>query len=52
MMYVYIYLLAPSGVIIVVHVTQGQVMPNFYCESKVTCHRIFAVEIKNFAQKP
>ena len=33
---IYIYLLAPSGVIVTVHVTSGKAMPNFYRESKVT----------------
>ena len=45
MMYVYIYLLVPSDVIVIVHVTYSKAVPNFHRESKVTCHRIFAVEI-------
>ena len=49
MMYVYIYLLTPSGVIVIVHVTQGQVMPNFHHESKVTRRWIFIMEIWHFA---
>ena len=52
MMYVYIYLLAPSSVIVTIHVTQGQVMPNFRSKSKVTCRRIFAVKIWHFVRKP
>ena len=51
-MYVYIYLLAPLGVIVTVHVAQGQAMPNFCCESEVTRHRIFVVEIWYFARMP
>ena len=49
MMYVYIYMLTLSGVIVTVHVTKGKAMPNFHHESKVTCHQIFAVEIWHFA---
>ena len=51
-MYVYIYLLTPSSVIVTVHVTEGKVTPNFRCESKVTCCRIFAVKIWYFARMP
>ena len=52
MMDVYIYLLAPSGVIVTIHVTQGQAMPNFCSECKVTCHQIFVVEIWYRARMP
>ena len=43
--YIYIYLLVPSGVIVIVYVIQDKAMPNFRRESKVTCRRISAVEI-------
>ena len=29
-----------------------QAMPNFHCESKVTCRQIFTVEIQHFARMP
>ena len=52
MMYVYIYLLALSDVIVIVHVTLGETKPNFRRESKVTCRRIFTMEIWYFARMP
>ena len=52
MMYVYIYLFTPSSVIVTVHVICGEAMPNFRCESKVTCRWIFTMKIQYFAQMP
>ena len=52
MMYVYIYLLTPSVVIVTVHITQGKAMLNFRRESKVTSPKICAVEIWYFARMP
>ena len=47
MMYVYIFLLAPSSVIVTVHVTYGEAMPNFHYESKVTCCQTTPIQKPN-----
>ena len=49
---IYIYMFNTSGVIVTVHVICGEAMPNFHCESKVTCRWIFAMKIWYFAQMP
>ena len=52
MMYVYIYLFSPLQCDCHSPCYQWQAMPNFWCESKVTRHRVFAVEIWYFARMP
>ena len=52
MMYVHIYLPTLFSVIVTVRVTLGKAEPNFCCESKVTCCRIFVMEIWHFSRMP
>ena len=50
MMYVYIYLFTPFQCDCYSACHLRQAMPNFHRKSKVTCHRIFAVEIWYFVE--